>query len=189
MKKTALAILLTMPTFLLSQQQYNFEYFWQREREQIGLSLTSGVLDATAEVMMYNYDLFDGVFDIKNHTYWNPRLSYAQKWKNGDYRQGEAFLFSSTALSFLVEGRKLVRMSQRVIWGLQAVVPAHNALRARPATQSGQGLVLTMTVAPFTDTKLFTDPWWIYVIDFVVTFGTQSLAFEISNRVYRSHLD
>lgn len=33
---------------------------------------------------------------FKNEKFWNPTISHRNKWKNGDKRQGEAFLGSST---------------------------------------------------------------------------------------------
>lgn len=182
-------IFITLIPVLSFGQDRDFNWWLDRYKFTAPMSVTAGFLDATSEVMYYNYELFDKTWGIENDEYWNPNLSYKNKWKNGDYKQGEAFLFSSTALSFLVEGRKLVRMSQRVIWGLQAVVPSYNAVRAIPATQTGQGIVLTMSITPFTQKKLFPEPWWIYGIDFLVSFGVEAVAFEVTNEVYRSHLD
>lgn len=180
---------LVLVPFLSFGQDRDFSWWLNRYKYSAPMAATAGFLDASAEVMYYNYDLFDKTWGIKNDEYWNPHLSYKNKWKNGDYRQGEAFFLSSTTFSFVVEGRKLVRMSQRVIWGLQAIVPTYNAVRARPATQTGQGILLTMSVTPFTKEKLFPEPWWVYGVDFVCTFGAQALAFEVTNEIYRSHLD
>jgi len=32
-------------------------------------------------------------------------------------------------------------------------------------------------------------PWWVYFVDFTVSFGVEAMAFEVTNKVYRTHLD
>ena len=74
-----------------------------------GLMFVSGCFDANAEVLRINYNQFDAVFTNANQQFWNPDISYQNKWKNGDYKQGEKFLFSSTALVWTTDGYHLMR--------------------------------------------------------------------------------
>ena len=75
-----------------------------------GLMCLSGSFDATAEVLKINYSYFDKVFPGANPEFWNPKESAGNKWKNGDRKQGERFLFSSTALVWTTDGYHLTRM-------------------------------------------------------------------------------
>ncbi len=75
-----------------------------------GLLLFSGCMDATAEVLRINYNQFNNVFTNANPNFWNPEISYVNKWENGDSKQGEKFTFSSTALVWTTDGYHLTRM-------------------------------------------------------------------------------
>ena len=70
------------------------------------LMLVSGFADGTAEVLRTDYSRFPASVDNK---YWNPDISYKNKWKNGDSRQGERFPLSSTALVWTTDGYHLMR--------------------------------------------------------------------------------
>lgn len=74
-----------------------------------GLMFISGCFDANAEVLRINYNQFDAVFTGANQQFCNPNESWVNKWKNGDYKQGEKFLFSSTALVWTTDGYHLMR--------------------------------------------------------------------------------
>jgi hypothetical protein len=153
------------------------------------MAATAGALDATSEVLSYNYDLFDKTWNVKNDNYWNPDLSYKNKWRNGDYRQGEAFPLSSTSLSWTVEGRKLIRMGSRFLWAGRAVIPVIQKQDAQVRmSATGQSMVLSMAVSPFSKKKMFSEPWWVYCVDFAVNFGVEAVAFEITNEWYRRNL-
>ena len=69
-----------------------------------GLLFVSGMADGTAETLRVNYSDFKAVFPKANDQYWNPSISWHNKWKNGDIRQGEKFPLSSTALVFTTDG-------------------------------------------------------------------------------------
>lgn len=43
----------------------------------------------------YNKSIFK---DLKNQNFWNPNVSWRNKWKNGNAKEGERFIFSSTLL-------------------------------------------------------------------------------------------
>jgi hypothetical protein len=49
------------------------------------------------------------IFSNLKGDYWNPEKSWTYKWKNGDPRQGERFLFSSTILVFATDGWHLCK--------------------------------------------------------------------------------
>lgn len=75
-----------------------------------GLMFVSGMADGTAETLRTNYSDFNAVFPAANDQYWNPSVSWHNKWKNGDIKQGERFPLSSTALVFTTDGYHQMRM-------------------------------------------------------------------------------
>lgn len=54
----------------------------------------------------YNVSIFR---NLKNQQFWDWRISWKNKWKGGDIRNGERFLFSSTMLSALTDGWHLFK--------------------------------------------------------------------------------
>lgn len=62
-------------------------------------------ISATAKAVMdkisfhYSLSIFPKLTKAEN--FWNPQFSYRNKWKNGDIKQGEKFLGSSTIFVFL----------------------------------------------------------------------------------------
>jgi len=88
-----------------------------------GLMVLSGSFDATAEVVRINYDYFDVVFPNANEQFWDAKLSQGNKWKNGDYKQGEKFLFSSTVLVWTTDGYHLMRTLRNTTMITALVIP------------------------------------------------------------------
>jgi len=88
-----------------------------------GLMMLSGSFDATAEVLRINYSYFAKVRPNANEMFWNPQKSHVNKWKNGDYKQGEKFPLSSTALVFTTDAYHLFRMGRNVTMITSLVIP------------------------------------------------------------------
>ena len=100
--KKLFIILLLFP--LLSFSQYNKEI----KKVIITSSLVgiSGAFDGTAEYLKFHYR--------EPNQFWNPNLSWTNKWKNGDPLQGEKFWQSSRALVWTTDGYHLMRFSSNV---------------------------------------------------------------------------
>ena len=60
--------------------------------------LLAATFNAVMDKLQFHYD--KSVFaPMKSHQQWlDPRLSWRNKWRNGDAKQGEAFPLSSTSL-------------------------------------------------------------------------------------------
>jgi hypothetical protein len=59
------------------------------------LILLSGVSESIMDTLQFHYDL--SIFKkMNNQKFWNPILSWMNKWKNDDPKNGEKFLGSST---------------------------------------------------------------------------------------------
>lgn len=87
------------------------------------LLFISGGCDATSEVLRINYSQFEKVHTKANEQYWNPKVSYVNKWKNGDYTQGEKFFLSSTALVWTTDGYHMLRMIRNSTMITAIVIP------------------------------------------------------------------
>jgi len=87
------------------------------------LLFVSGACDGTSEVLRINYNQFKKVHTKANDQFWNPNISYTNKWKNGDYKQGEKFFLSSTALVWTTDGYHELRMNRDVIMITAICIP------------------------------------------------------------------
>ena len=56
--------------------------------------MISAVCKAIMDTLQFHYE--QSIFANDKSEFWNPLISWKNKWKNGDKLQGEKFLFSST---------------------------------------------------------------------------------------------
>ena len=75
------------------------------------LVFLSGAADGVNQALMYQYGGFKKVFPHANDHFWKPSVSGANKYKNGDPRQGAAFPGSRTWLVFVTDGYHLTRFA------------------------------------------------------------------------------
>lgn len=64
----------------------------------------AGFAEGTMDAISFHYDSFQKVHPNANPQFWNPQLSWENKWYNGDTKQGEKFLGSSTFLVWTTDG-------------------------------------------------------------------------------------
>jgi len=64
--------------------------------------------NATMDVISTRYDksIFKG---MKNQQFWDWRISWKNKWKNGDSTQGEKFFLASSMFSFMTDSWHLAK--------------------------------------------------------------------------------
>jgi len=119
--KKLFIILLLLPVLAVAQ------VFSKQEIRAIGLRsgllFTAGAFDGTAETLRYHYDEFQYVFPRANPQFWNPAISWPNKYKNGDYRQGEKFPLSSTALCWTTDGFHAMRTPRNLLMLTAIVIP------------------------------------------------------------------
>lgn len=78
--------------------------------------LVSGMIDGTVESINYHYETgFKPRFKNANDQFWNPALSWRNKYKNADPSQGEKFKGSTTALVFTTDAYHMLRTGKRAI--------------------------------------------------------------------------
>lgn len=71
------------------------------------LIILAAILNAGMDTLYGNYE--SSIFKNFDAQFWNPYISWENKWKNGDRTQGERFLFSSTFLVPLTDGWHLLK--------------------------------------------------------------------------------
>ena len=67
---------------------------WGRTATVFGCGIVAGSARATREVLIIDYSKFEAKFPGANEQFWNPEISWQNKWKNGDYTQGPRFPLS-----------------------------------------------------------------------------------------------
>jgi len=67
----------------------------------IALILVGAISKAVMDKIQFHFS--SSIFKDKHPMFWDPRVSWKNKWKEGDYTQGEKFWLSSTVLVFLTD--------------------------------------------------------------------------------------
>jgi hypothetical protein len=81
--------------------------------------LASGFLDGTIESISFHYDNgFKPRFKKLNDQFWDPCKSWTNKYLNGDPKQGEKFMGSTTCFAFTTDAYHMLRTSKRAIDGV-----------------------------------------------------------------------
>ena len=74
----------------------------------------SGMLDGTIESINYHYDRgFKRRFSNAGDQFWNPALSWKNKYKNYDFTQGPKFTGSTTVFVCATDAYHLMRTAKR----------------------------------------------------------------------------
>lgn len=103
----------------------------------LALSFLAGLADGTRDVLSFRYSrsIFprgDGETLLgAGAQFWNPDISWRNKWKDGDPDQGERFPLSSTALVFLTDGWHLLQFLMLTFFQLAIAMPVVMLLRLR----------------------------------------------------------
>src|ERR1043166_3455719 len=78
----------------------------------------SGMLDGTTEAISFHYEEgFRPRFKHLNDNFWDPSLSWKNKYKNGCVEKGPAFPGSTTFLVSTTDAYHLLRTTRRTIEG------------------------------------------------------------------------
>lgn len=70
--------------------------------------LFAGIFRGLREVIQFRYDNFKEMFPFVNDNFWNPKISWRNKYKNNNPELGEKFYFSTSFLVFLTDGYHLL---------------------------------------------------------------------------------
>lgn len=86
---------------LISLNCFSQDNWWKLEEKDIWAVSTmfaAGYFDGTAELLKWDYESFEGYYGDANDEWWNPEISWKNKYKNGDKSQGATFFGSRTFL-------------------------------------------------------------------------------------------
>jgi len=72
------------------------------------LLISSGISKAISDKLQFHYH--KSIFKKYKPVFWNPQISWKNKWKNGDKKQGEKFFLSSTLLVFTTDAWHLFNL-------------------------------------------------------------------------------
>jgi len=95
-----------------------FTYDLKRPIATISTQFAAGMFSGVGDAMLFNYNqtwLPKGSETLfgKTEQYWNPAISWRNKWRAGDPAKGEKFPLSSTALVSLTDAWHLADMLER----------------------------------------------------------------------------
>ena len=81
-------------------------------------SFVSGILDGTIESISYHYDNgFKKRFSKANDQFWNPSISWTNKYKNNDPSLGPKFMGSTDMFVCTTDAYHMLRTTKRAIDG------------------------------------------------------------------------
>lgn len=128
-----LLLFLLQTAFLSSQQlieiqpyQTYVECYKTNKKSYLYGAITTfagGALNGIAEDLQFHYPEFKRTFPNVNDQFWNPQISWKNKYEDWDKGiRAEKFPFSSTALAWTTDGYHLVRTGQRLLFTTSVVL-------------------------------------------------------------------
>lgn len=77
---------------------------WREEVLPVSAMFLAGALNGVNQDLLFHYHEFQNTFPNANPEFWDPELSWRNKYMNGDPAQGEAFPGSSTIFVAATDG-------------------------------------------------------------------------------------
>lgn len=110
-----LVILFFLPVACFSQYKF--------KPAPVAVVFVSGALDGWNQQISYHYADFEKVFPHANDGFWNPEISWKNKYEldNEGNIRGEKFPLSTTALVFMTDGYHLTRTGYKLTGTVGAV--------------------------------------------------------------------
>lgn len=107
-------------TFLLFACIFSLSGYAQRPWKEYlipgTMMLFSGMVDGTTEALVFHYDRgFKRTFPNANNQFWNPKVSWKNKYKSQDPSQGPSFVGSTNVLVSLTDGYHLTRTTNLIL--------------------------------------------------------------------------
>lgn len=96
-------LLITIPSLVTAQTS------WKDYIPSTSLMFLAGAADGTVEALQYRYYRFEQIFPTANDQFWNPQLSWRNKYKNGDPALGPKHVGSTTWLVWTTDGYHMIR--------------------------------------------------------------------------------
>ena len=96
--------------FISAKQEDNYYKYepakiqWRKEIVPIATMFLAGAANGINQDLLFHYHEFESTFPNANAQFWNPDLSWRNKYLNGDPLQGERFPGSSTIFAGFTDG-------------------------------------------------------------------------------------
>lgn len=96
--------------FVSAKQEANYYKYepatiqWRKEIAPITAMFLAGAVNGINQDLLFHYYEFESTFPNANPQFWNPDISWRNKYLNGDPTQGERFLGSSTIFVGFTDG-------------------------------------------------------------------------------------
>ncbi len=123
---------------------------FKKEIPSLTLGLIAGMADGSAEALKWHYDSVDKKLNL-NDQYWNPQISYTNKYAGGITANGPRFPGSTTYLVWTTDGYHMLRMVRNM------------------------SITGSIIVHPYKKKK-----WYFYVIDFTTHAIVYNLGFTLT---------
>lgn len=75
----------------------------------------AGAFNGVSQDLLFHYDQFQTTFPTANPQFWNPEISWTNKYKNGDPLQGAKFPGSTTLLVGTTDGYHAMLSSRDIM--------------------------------------------------------------------------
>ena len=96
--------------FISAKQEDNYYKYestkiqWRKEIAPITAMFLAGAVNGVNQDLLFHYNEFESTFPNANLQFWDPDISWRNKYLNGDPLQGEKFLGSSTVFAGFTDG-------------------------------------------------------------------------------------
>lgn len=106
-------LLVSFVSYSQTVVEYAFTDFPRKHWKSTSLIYIAGFADGHAELLMHHYYQFENTFPNANHKFWNPKLSWTNKYKNNDPNQGPKFFGSTNVFVPVTDGYHACKFVQK----------------------------------------------------------------------------
>ena len=146
-----LSVLILLTIMLSSPTQGQVGRYLKKNWPSLSCMTLAGACDGFNEVIKFDYQSFEKTFPDARNQFWNPSVSWRNKWKNGNPDEGRKFPGSTTIFVWTTDGYHLTRtLTKAFVCG-------------------------AVTVKICGDKQ----KWWMYGIDFISHSVAYSIGFNV----------
>ena len=151
-------LLIILPFLCLTTSAQPFKGYLKRNAVSLSCMVLAGGFDGFNEVLDFDYPAFKRAFPNANDQFWNPDISWRNKWKDGNPDLGRKFPGSTTILVWTTDGYHLTRTLNKT------------CIMTGIAFKIGHK-----------------QKWWMYGVDFISHSIAYSVGFNLSLHVVFGH--
>ena len=112
MGKYTLIILFFITHSLFAQEN---KFTIKEELPPMGTMFLAGAFNGVSQDLLFHYNEFENTFPNANPQFWDPEISWVNKYKNGDPLQGEKFIGSTTVFVGTTDGYHAMLSSRDIM--------------------------------------------------------------------------